>query len=154
MHLFSFMKKRFSKTRGKRSKNEKNRGNPRFFRMHLFWSHKLAGVAGFGPTSARVKVWCLTAWLHPKNIRLLYYNIKIKNVKWFFGKNAPQTPKNQEIRLTITQICDKMRKVNAGVAELADALDLGSNTFRCAGSSPVARTKNRIVAFAAIRFFV
>ncbi len=25
----------------------------------------LAGVAGFGPTSARVKVWCLTAWLHP-----------------------------------------------------------------------------------------
>ena len=25
----------------------------------------LAGVAGFGPTNARVKVWCLTAWLHP-----------------------------------------------------------------------------------------
>ena len=26
----------------------------------------LAGVAGFGPTNARVKVWCLTAWLYPK----------------------------------------------------------------------------------------
>ena len=25
----------------------------------------LAGVAGFGPTNARVKVWCLTAWLYP-----------------------------------------------------------------------------------------
>ena len=28
----------------------------------------------------------------------------------------------------------------AGVAELADALDLGSSVNRCAGSSPVART--------------
>lgn len=28
----------------------------------------------------------------------------------------------------------------AGVAELADALDLGSNGTSCAGSSPVART--------------
>ena len=27
----------------------------------------------------------------------------------------------------------------AGVAELADALDLGSSTHKCAGSSPVAR---------------
>ena len=26
----------------------------------------MAGVAGFEPTSARVKVSCLTAWLHPK----------------------------------------------------------------------------------------
>ena len=25
----------------------------------------MAGVAGFGPTNARVKVWCLTAWLYP-----------------------------------------------------------------------------------------
>ena len=36
----------------------------------------LAGRAGFEPTSARVKVWCLTAWLHP-NIycaMLLYLN--------------------------------------------------------------------------------
>ena len=31
----------------------------------------LAGVAGFGPTNARVKVWCLTAWLYP-NINLLF----------------------------------------------------------------------------------
>ena len=27
----------------------------------------LAGMAGFEPTSARVKVWCLTAWRHPNN---------------------------------------------------------------------------------------
>ena len=26
---------------------------------------RLAGMAGFEPTNARVKVWCLTAWLHP-----------------------------------------------------------------------------------------
>ena len=26
----------------------------------------LAGMAGFEPTNARVKVWCLTAWRHPK----------------------------------------------------------------------------------------
>ena len=25
----------------------------------------LAGMAGFEPTNARVKVWCLTAWRHP-----------------------------------------------------------------------------------------
>ncbi len=25
----------------------------------------MAGVAGFEPTHARVKVWCLTAWRHP-----------------------------------------------------------------------------------------
>ena len=30
----------------------------------------------------------------------------------------------------------------AGVAELADAPDLGSGVFRCAGSTPVTRTKN------------
>ena len=47
----------------------------------------------------------------------------------FFRKNTPQIPKIQEIRLTTAPICDKMRLANAGVAELADALDLGSNTF-------------------------
>ena len=26
----------------------------------------LAGVAGIGPAHVRVKVWCLTSWLHPK----------------------------------------------------------------------------------------
>ena len=25
----------------------------------------MAGMAGFEPTNARVKVWCLTAWRHP-----------------------------------------------------------------------------------------
>ena len=31
----------------------------------------LAGMAGFEPTSARVKVWCLTAWRHP-NIKFIF----------------------------------------------------------------------------------
>ena len=37
----------------------------------------MAGVAGFGPTNARVKVWCLTAWLHPNEIfgYILLYHI-------------------------------------------------------------------------------
>ena len=30
------------------------------------------------------------------------------------------------------------------MAELADALDLGSSVNRCAGSSPVARTKKKV----------
>ena len=34
--------------------------------------HVLAGVAGFEPTNAGVKVPCLTAWLHPNvNLRRL-----------------------------------------------------------------------------------
>ena len=33
--------------------------------LHLNQTLMMAGVAGFGPTNARVKVWCLTAWLHP-----------------------------------------------------------------------------------------
>ena len=51
----------------------------------------LAGVAGFGPTNARVKVWCLTAWLYP-NISLsfftsafqLYHNIALLSRDLFF----------------------------------------------------------------------
>ncbi len=35
--------------------------------------------------------------------------------------------------------------VHAGVAELADALDLGSSVNRCAGSSPVTRIYNESV---------
>ena len=34
--------------------------------------HLLAGVGGFEPPHARVKVWCLTAWLHP-NIYFWFY---------------------------------------------------------------------------------
>ena len=33
----------------------------------------------------------------------------------------------------------------AGVAELADAPDLGSGIFRCAGSIPVTRTKKTVI---------
>ena len=29
----------------------------------------VAGVAGFEPTSVRVKVWCLTAWLYPYKVK-------------------------------------------------------------------------------------
>ena len=36
-----------------------------FLPLHLFCQQGLAGVAGFEPTHARVKVWCLTAWRHP-----------------------------------------------------------------------------------------
>ena len=28
----------------------------------------MAGMAGFEPTNARVKVWCLTAWRHPNGL--------------------------------------------------------------------------------------
>ena len=37
----------------------------------------MAGVAGFEPTSARVKVSCLTAWRHP-NIKLFGVNSGIR----------------------------------------------------------------------------
>ena len=43
---------------------------------HKCHSAFLAGVAGFGPTNARVKVWCLTAWLYP-NILLFQINVPI-----------------------------------------------------------------------------
>ena len=33
--------------------------------LHLNQTRIMAGVAGFGPTNAGVKVPCLTAWLHP-----------------------------------------------------------------------------------------
>ena len=46
----------------------------------------LAGMAGFEPTNARVKVWCLTAWRHPNILtgHTLYYNIKLFNLQSFF----------------------------------------------------------------------
>ena len=33
--------------------------------LHLNQTLIMAGMAGFEPTNARVKVWCLTAWRHP-----------------------------------------------------------------------------------------
>jgi hypothetical protein len=38
-----------------------------------------------------------------------------------------------------------LRRFTAGVAELVDALDLGSSATRRGGSSPFARTKNQTV---------
>jgi hypothetical protein len=35
----------------------------------------------------------------------------------------------------------KIKSTYAGVVELADTQDLGSCAYRCAGSSPVTRTK-------------
>ena len=45
--------------------------NHESFKQSLKPCLKLAGVAGFEPTNARVKVWCLTAWRHP-NIKSLF----------------------------------------------------------------------------------
>ena len=42
------------KKRGKRRKNEKNRGNPRFFRWHLFWTLNMVAGVGFEPHDLRV----------------------------------------------------------------------------------------------------
>ena len=44
----------------------------------------LAGMAGFEPTSARVKVWCLTAWRHPNNSYII--SRLWRRVKPFFDK--------------------------------------------------------------------
>ena len=35
----------------------------------------LAGVAGFGPANAGVKVLCLTAWRYPNDLTLIFYHI-------------------------------------------------------------------------------
>lgn len=46
---------------------------------------------------------------------------------------------------TVEQVKNRQKIKYAPVAELADALDLGSNSERSAGSIPVGRTKNRII---------
>ena len=58
--------------------------------LHLNQTLIMAGVAGFGPTNARVKVWCLTAWRHP-SIEMAplvghtkYYSIGIPGLQSFF----------------------------------------------------------------------
>ena len=51
--------------------------------LHLNQTLMMAGVAGFGPTNARVKVWCLTAWLHPNEIFgyiILYHILLILSI--------------------------------------------------------------------------
>ena len=40
----------------------------------------------------------------------------------------------------------KIKSTYAGVVELADTQDLGSCAYRCAGSSPVTRTKEQRVS--------
>ncbi len=58
-------------------------------------------------------------------------------------------------RFVHLEICDEMlynkprsmKTVYAGVAELADALDLGSSGYPRAGSSPVTCTKQSVLPF-------
>ena len=42
-----------------------SRSNRPVLRQKRLSEVELAGMAGFEPTNARVKVWCLTAWRHP-----------------------------------------------------------------------------------------
>ena len=44
----------------------------------------MAGMAGFEPTDARVKVWCLTAWRHPNIHNNNYYTIFVYICQVFF----------------------------------------------------------------------
>ena len=48
----------------------------------------LAGMAGFEPTDARVKVWCLTAWRHPNILPKSIISQKFKSVKNFLPNFA------------------------------------------------------------------
>ena len=50
----------------------------------------MAGMAGFEPTNARVKVWCLTAWRHPNILtgHTGYYSIPPPEMQSFFLLSA------------------------------------------------------------------
>ena len=56
----------------------------KFYKLNI-WDCKvfLAGLAGFEPTNARVKVWCLTAWRQP-NIFTLF--VGWKSMGWIMGR--------------------------------------------------------------------
>ena len=47
-------------------------------------------------------------------------------------------------QLLLQRVPDLERALIAGVAELADAPDLGSGISRCVGSSPIARTGRQV----------
>ena len=54
----------------------------------------MAGMAGFEPTNARVKVWCLTAWRHPNAFEMrpgightAYYSIAFWFLQLLFFRN-------------------------------------------------------------------
>ena len=51
--------------------------------LHLNQTLIMAGVAGFGPTNARVKVWCLTAWLYPIIFQRSNYTISLPTCQVF-----------------------------------------------------------------------
>ena len=54
LHLFFALKNRFLKKRGNWRKNEKNAGNPAFFRVHLFCMHYVVETRGveFSPAGS------------------------------------------------------------------------------------------------------
>ena len=54
-------------------------------------------------------------------------------------RDIKEIPKYLVISKNIAYLCNRY----APVAELVDALDLGSSNSRCAGSSPVRRTEIR-----------
>ena len=51
------------------------------------------------------------------------------------------------LNLTGNQVIDVIKYAGAGVAELVDALDLGSSAARHGGSSPFTRTKYGIITW-------
>ena len=51
--------------------------------LHLNQTLIMAGMAGFEPTDARVKVWCLTAWRHPNIFNLNIIPHQLSRVKSF-----------------------------------------------------------------------
>ena len=53
--------------------------------LHLNQTLIMAGMAGFEPTDARVKVWCLTAWRHPNILPKSIISQKFKSVKNFLS---------------------------------------------------------------------
>ena len=55
----------------------------------------LAGVGGFEPTNARVKVWCLTAWRHP-NVYIKPEHLLEGSITWLRGPDLNRRPSGYE----------------------------------------------------------
>ena len=62
------------------------------FYVFFYKTGKMAGVAGFEPTSDGVKVRCLTAWLYP-NVKLV---IRMKQT-WWWGTDSNRRTRRERI---------------------------------------------------------